>query len=88
MWMHVCIPTSIFKHTAVGTPAQTSHAIQLEREIQGLETESDGLPTVVKFALPFQYARGQKSQMKYGKDLWNHVSMRLLTNAALFLFWL
>lgn len=38
MWMHVCIPTSIFKHTAVGTPAQTCHAIQ-EGEIQELETE-------------------------------------------------
>lgn len=41
MHVDVCIPTSVFKHTAVGTPAQTCHAIQLEREIQGQETESD-----------------------------------------------
>lgn len=37
--------------------------------------ESDDLPTVVKFALPFQYARDQESQMKYGKALWSHVRM-------------
>lgn len=84
--MHVCIPLSIFKCVAVGIPAQTRQAEQLRGKYKDwFKLETEEVLTFLQYwdlPCPFSMQRDQKSQVKYGKDLWNHMMKRLLIKKA------